>query len=74
VRAELGDHVWRFEWRKPEHDNADWHPHFVCVDCGNVTCVRDFELEDRLHARRLRVGKITEVLFRGHCAQCADGA
>ncbi len=34
-RAELGDHVWRFEVvRSQHHGRAAAHPHFLCVDCG----------------------------------------
>lgn len=73
LRAELGDHVWRFEWRKPGHDNAEPHPHFVCVECGTVTCVRDFRLDGGLAWRGLRAGRVTEILFRGQCTTCAAG-
>jgi Fur family ferric uptake transcriptional regulator len=40
-RTELGDHVWRFEVRDPDHPGAEKHPHFVCVECGGVTCLGD---------------------------------
>ena len=43
ARVELGDHVWRFEWRA--HDAAgrhvESHPHFVCTGCGEVSCLDD---------------------------------
>ena len=32
-RADLGDHVWRFEAIDPNHVD-DGHPHFVCSVCG----------------------------------------
>ena len=69
-RTELGDHVWRFELiPQGEHDAAS-HPHFVCVDCGNVSCMD----EVKLTARSLRVsqefGEVTEILLRGHCHDC----
>jgi Fur family ferric uptake transcriptional regulator len=42
-RVELGDHVWRFEIRRP-HDHGDkdrGHPHFLCTTCGEVSCLDD---------------------------------
>ncbi len=39
LRVELGDHVWRFEARRNDADGPPEHPHFVCVDCGEVSCL-----------------------------------
>src|SRR5205823_15120838 len=39
TRTDLGDHVWRFELRRPDADHAAAHPHFVCVGCGAVSCL-----------------------------------
>jgi len=41
-RVDLGDHVWRFELKAKdgEHDGGS-HPHFVCTDCGTVSCLTD---------------------------------
>src|SRR3954469_22681815 len=38
-RADLGDHVWRFEVIRgeTEHERAE-HPHFLCNECGDVVC------------------------------------
>ena len=38
-RIELGDHVWRFELRGTDQAAESEHPHFVCVDCGEVACL-----------------------------------
>ena len=40
-RTELGDHVWRFEAIDLSRDRPDAHPHFLCVDCGSVTCLEN---------------------------------
>lgn len=72
-RTELGDHVWRFEIRSPDSHNDD-HPHFVCVDCGEVTCLSDVELTTASRKRSSEVGQITEILLKGHCATCTEGA
>ncbi len=39
ARIELGDHVWRFELRRTAGNHAGEHPHFVCIDCGDVACL-----------------------------------
>jgi Fur family ferric uptake transcriptional regulator len=43
-RVELGDHVWRFERKRPSGRSAgraEDHPHFVCTACGEVSCLDD---------------------------------
>lgn len=41
TRTDLGDHVWRFELKKRDGDHVASHPHFVCSDCGTVSCLPD---------------------------------
>lgn len=67
-RSELGDHAWRFEIITEEDGQ---HPHFVCVDCGTVSCMRDVELTSKNKTARRQLGQVTEILLRGHCADCA---
>ena len=69
VRTELGDHVWRFEIRDPNHDRSS-HPHFVCVDCGTVACLVDVSVPDDRVRRTNKIARITEVLVKGHCLSC----
>jgi len=69
-RSELGDHVWRFELRDSSDPEEGQHPHFVCVDCGRVTCLSDVEFDDATNRRAARIGRVTEVLLKGHCADC----
>jgi Fur family ferric uptake transcriptional regulator len=64
-RTELGDHVWRFELK----DVA--HPHFICVDCGNVSCLGDVKLTAQSLRVSQEVGQVTEILLRGHCNDCS---
>jgi Fur family ferric uptake transcriptional regulator len=70
ARTELGDHVWRFEVLDPEHPEGDRHPHFVCVECGGVTCLEDMEFTSVSRKRAKNIGRITEILIKGHCAEC----
>src|SRR5206468_11882438 len=44
ARLDAGDHAWRFERPGDDHDAGE-HPHFVCVDCGKITCLPDIEVK-----------------------------
>ena len=53
-RAELGDHIWRFELANHHDEASSPHPHFLCIDCGDVFCIdekylqtNDFQLENK---------------------------
>lgn len=41
TRTDLGDHVWRFEVKQRNGNHVVSHPHFVCSDCGTVSCLPD---------------------------------
>lgn len=69
-RSELGDHVWRFELLNQDHPHQGKHPHFVCVDCGSVTCLADVEFDAATKKRAETIGEITEILLKGHCTNC----
>ena len=70
-RSELGDHVWRFEIISEQEKEHIAHPHFYCVDCGNVSCLREIELTDKSRSESEWFGQVTEILLRGHCHECA---
>lgn len=69
-RLDLGDHVWRFEYREAP-DVDDEHPHFVCTDCGEVACLApvgiSFENDGDVSPA---VGEVEEVFLKGRCAEC----
>lgn len=67
-RTELGDHMWRFELIRGDH--PDDHPHFVCLDCGTVTCLPTSALELNQKKMVSGVGTISQVLVKGHCLDC----
>jgi Fur family ferric uptake transcriptional regulator len=71
-RMELGDHVWRYELSVNSETTNSPHPHFLCVDCGQITCLTPIDLSPQLKANRTlrRIGEVTEVLLKGHCAEC----
>jgi len=69
-RTELGDHVWRFEALDPNNPGGEKHPHFVCVGCGSVSCLGDMEFTSISKRRAKSIGRITEILIKGHCSTC----
>ena len=71
-RTELGDHVWRFEEVGDEGSARDGHPHFLCIDCGTVSCLDDVKLTAGSLRQSSKVGEITEILLRGHCNDCGN--
>ena len=69
-RTELGDHVWRFEAIDPSDAEEGGHPHFLCVDCGTVTCLDNVQLTAGSRRQSESIGQVTEILLRGHCNEC----
>ncbi len=79
TRLDIGDQVRRFEIKRKSRSvkaakssfEPLEHPHFVCVDCGVVTCLTDTELGlSSTLSRKTPIGTITEILLRGHCQSC----
>ena len=69
-RTELGDHVWRFELVAQDGGHGSAHPHFVCVDCGTVSCMDQIKLTAGSLRLSEEYGEVTEILLRGHCNDC----
>lgn len=72
-RSDVG-HTWRFELTATgdEHEGGQ-HPHFVCTDCGTVSClpVGSVALKAvRGGPSALRRGNL-EIQLRGLCDTCA---
>ncbi|MEX1365487.1 MAG: transcriptional repressor [Nannocystaceae bacterium] len=48
-RTDVGDHVWRFEAVRESHDEGGpvthEHAHFLCIECGGVTCMPQLQLQ-----------------------------
>jgi Fur family ferric uptake transcriptional regulator len=74
TRTDLGDHVWRFELVRGENSpHAAEHPHFLCVDCGDVSCLPGDSVTiatARGVPRAVSKRKI-EVQIKGRCDTCA---
>ena len=71
-RLDLGDQTRRFELRRTDGEVEFTHPHFMCVDCGDLTCMNDFSVQitPSRGPRRDKLGTITEIMIRGHCGNC----
>lgn len=69
-RTELGDRVWRFELIGEQDEHGSSHPHFVCVDCGTVSCMGEIKLTAGSTRLSEEFGEVTEILLRGHCNDC----
>lgn len=73
ARIEVGDHVWRFELRPENEPDDARHAHFVCLGCGDVTCLPNLDVKlprGAKHAKGGSVGTVQEVLLKGHCPRC----
>lgn len=70
-RLELGDRIWRFERLGNRGRFSAGHPHLLCIGCGSVQCLSDDQVE--LKASR-SVGRIEDVLLKGHCGGCRSDA
>ena len=70
TRLDLGDHIWRFEYRS-EEDHPDDHSHFVCTDCGEVSCLEPVELSFGGEKSAPPVGQVDEVFIKGRCVECS---
>jgi len=69
-KTELGDRAWRFELTSTRDDEHGAHPHFVCVDCGSVSCMDQIKLTAGSMRLSQEFGDVTEILLRGHCKNC----
>jgi Fur family ferric uptake transcriptional regulator len=72
MRSDLGDHVWRFERKHTKSGHPEGHPHFVCVDCGGVSCLPEVAVKiiASSGAPKALGTKQVEVQVKGRCDDC----
>jgi Fur family ferric uptake transcriptional regulator len=63
--------ICRYELAGESRDCA--HPHFVCDDCGIVSCLPETEVVTPKKAKWAKSLKAAEVQFVGRCPSCAAG-
>ncbi len=72
-RTDMGDHVWRFEAVLDDGDQVTHeHPHFLCTECGEVTCLPGFEIKlPRGETVPLSVRtQMVRIHVQGLCDEC----
>ncbi len=69
VRTQLGDTVWRYELPRSEGSAHTQHPHFVCTDCGDVSCLSDKNIALKNLPPK---SEVAEIQVRGRCSSCAS--
>jgi Fur family transcriptional regulator, ferric uptake regulator len=70
VRTQLGDNVWRFEMPSSSATGHGAHPHFVCTDCGDVSCLPKGAV--KVSAGDAPRIEIAEIQLRGRCGECVE--
>ncbi|MCL2012210.1 MAG: transcriptional repressor [Cystobacterineae bacterium] len=76
-RIDLGDHIWRFELKtlgeQARKQKRNSHPHFACVDCGQVSCLPEVTLKtnSRLKMPKALSEQRVSVQIRGQCDDCS---
>ncbi|MCL2177998.1 MAG: transcriptional repressor [Proteobacteria bacterium] len=86
-RIDLGDHIWRFELRALEREaprqkgkrrqkasGGNSHPHFACVDCGQVSCLPEvtFKAKAAFKVPKALSEQRVSVQIRGQCDDCSQ--
>jgi Fur family ferric uptake transcriptional regulator len=72
TRTDLGDHVWRFELKRASSaGHPGEHPHFVCTECGEVSCLPEASVKVvGGKVPRAAMAKNVTVQIRGICDTC----
>lgn len=73
VRTDLGDHVWRFELRGDGNkSHREQHPHFLCTDCGTVSCLPEGAIAMRKVRGAPKAVGLNKVVVQvqGLCDEC----
>lgn len=72
-RVNLGDNVWRFELRRGSAEETSEHPHFVCLQCGEISCLADVrvKLTPAPGSVKSVVSTVSDIVLKGQCVRCA---
>ena len=63
--------ICRYEIARAKDECA--HPHFLCDDCGIVSCLPETEVVTPKKAKWMKSLRAAEVQFVGRCPTCAEG-
>lgn len=71
-RIDPGDRVWRYGLLGDAHTE---HAHFVCDECGNISCLEDatirVSIKGSKESERFKVTQ-RDVYLHGTCEKCMD--
>lgn len=71
-RMDLGDRVWRYELYDTCRSVTNDHPHLLCTDCGEASCLPMLEVRDKDGALPAQLqGTDFRIRIMGRCADCA---
>ena len=71
-RTGIGDRVWRFEIVRGDRQESTFHSRFLCLKCGKMSQLKNYELNRATLETIKRVGEATELLLRGYCRECGN--
>ncbi len=69
-RVDLGDHIWRFEKKRPARQRRQTHPHFVCDECGSVACLEEGDVKISGRRKMNGVAQVSSITVKGRCRKC----
>ena len=71
-RMDLGDHIWRYELLDECRPVGADHGHFLCTDCGMVSCLPPMELRAQTGSLPVALqGARIQIKVSGQCGTCA---
>ena len=70
-RMDLGDRIWRYEFVDENQTAEDSHPHFLCEECGVVSCLPALKVTtlDGSLPKQL-VNASFQIRIAGTCSVC----
>ena len=70
-RMDLGDRIWRYEFVDENQTAEDSHPHFLCEECGVISCLPALQvttLDGRLPKELVNAS--FQIRIAGTCQVC----
>ena len=61
----------RYEFIDHKHASRDIHPHFVCKECGIVSCLPKTTVISSVEEKWREILRASEVQFLGTCFKCS---
>lgn len=62
----------RFAISESPSEKSPCHPHFICIECGKVECLKELEIPDLKPHNKSYVVKSREMILKGSCKHCSS--